>query len=94
MSTRSYVGIIIHMALSMKFGVGLVWIGRGLPRQMDVRAVVLSLALWTVTNFIALPLVDQTFYNRSPTWIFAVGHVMYGIRLGGYLLSKRAHAAA
>ncbi len=87
------VGIIIHMALSMMFGVALTWIGRRLPWQAVLRAVVLSLVLWVITNFIVLPLVDQTFYDQSPAWIFAIGHVMYGLGLGGYLLSQRARAA-
>ena len=86
------VGIVIHMALSMMFGVALVWIGRRLPGQVIVRAVVLSLVLWGITNFIALPLVDQTFYDRFPAWIFAIGHMMYGLGLGGYLLSLKAPA--
>lgn len=84
------VGLIIHMALSMMFGVAMVLIGRRLPGQVIIRSVVLSLVLWLATNFIALPLVDQIFYDQFPAWIFGVGHVMYGLGLGGYLMAQGA----
>jgi uncharacterized membrane protein YagU involved in acid resistance len=54
------VGMMIHMALSMMFGVGMVLVGRHLPGQVVVRAVVLSLILWAVTNYLVLPIIDQT----------------------------------
>lgn len=87
------VGMLIHMALSMMFGVAMVWLGRHLPVQVVVRAVVLSLVLWAATNFLVLPIVDQTFYDRFPAWSFAIGHLMYGLGLGGYLASQGERAA-
>jgi hypothetical protein len=87
------VGMMIHMALSMMFGVAMVWLGRRLPGQVVVRAVVLSLVLWAATNFLVLPIIDQTFYDRFPAWIFAIGHLMYGLGLGGYLASQGERTA-
>jgi hypothetical protein len=88
------VGMLIHMALSMMFGAAMTWLGRYLPGEVLVRAIVLSLVLWAVTDFLVLPLLDQTFDRGMPSWVFAVGHLMYGIGLGGYLLARGRRATA
>ncbi len=86
------IGMMIHMALSMMFGAVMIWLGRHLPGQVMVRAVVISLLLWAIADFLVLPLVDPTFDRGMPEWIFAVAHLMYGVAFAAYLMAcgKRA----
>jgi hypothetical protein len=86
------VGMMIHLALSMMFGAAMVWLGRYLPGEALVRAMVMSLVLWLVADFIVMPLIAPTFDRLMPEWIFALSHVLYGAGLGGYLLARGKRA--
>ncbi len=88
------VGMMIHMVLSMMSGAAMVWLGRHLPGQVIVRAIVLSLLLWLVADFIVLPIIDPTFDRGMPEWIFAVAHVMYAVGLAGYMTARGKRATA
>lgn len=86
----SVVGIIVHMMMSMIVGVIGSYLSRALHLDYPlIWAVVYALIIWAIAELVILPLVDPILARLFPAWLFALAHIMYGIGLGGYLLSIR-----
>lgn len=82
------VGLIIHMMLSVIFGVGIAAIASRVSWPVVALAILLSLVIWVMMDFLLQPVIADTFDDRFPAWIFGVGHLMYGLGLGGYLSAR------
>ncbi len=76
--------MMIHMAMSLMLGVTFAWVV-GRSHGFNVWAVAASLAVWAVAHFAVLPFLDPIMARRFPYWLFAMGHALYGLGLGGYL---------
>jgi hypothetical protein len=88
------IGAIIHMALSMMFGVIYAAIVNSVTREIMLTAVVFGLALWIV-NFYVLGLVlpgARMMAQHEPTWLAILSHLVFGLTLGG--LSRTSASAA
>ncbi len=89
----SMLGMMVHLMMSAGLGALFAWTagdaGRG---KVVLRAVIVSLVLWAVIDFLLLPLVNPVMTQVFPAWLFALVHVMYGLGLGGYLAARGRRA--
>lgn len=91
------VGMMVHMMLSGGLGAMFAWTSsrmRGGTGGLILRAVVASLVVWLVADFLILPLINPIMTRVFPDWLFAVVHVVYGLGPGGYLAVRGRRAAA
>ena len=82
------VGLVIHMMLSMVFGVVIAWIaGRRLPEGpalMVMVGVAFGVAIWAVMTFGGLPMLNHLMRERVAMMPVAwfIAHVAFGMGLG------------
>lgn len=89
--TPSIVGMVVHMMMSAVLGLIFVAIASRLSANLILEAVIYSLVVWVVADFLVLPTLDPTMARTFPAWLFALVHVMYGLGLGGYLNWQAQH---
>jgi hypothetical protein len=86
------VGIVMHMVVSMTFGVIFaVVLSGGLGQRWGVAGttaggVIYGTAIWLVMQFAILPIVNQLMLENVTemvgTWVFFVGHLLFGLVVG------------
>lgn len=84
------IGAVIHMALSMMFGVVYAAIVNLLTREFIVTSLIFSLALWLV-NFYVLGLVipgARMMAQHEQAWLAIVSHLVFGLTLGALARSS------
>jgi hypothetical protein len=98
----SILGLALHMMVAAILGLIFAWSSRtrAAGGMLVGWAIVWGLVVWVVAQFFGVPLLDPVIARTFPAWLFAVGHVMYGVGLGGYLAwrwsrapSERGHAS-
>ena len=83
------VGVMLHMMLSMVFGViyafaiDAITHGLGAPVQL-VTGMVYGVFIWAINTYLIGPRMpgDQLMTDAMPAWAWFVGHVMFGAVLG------------
>lgn len=81
-------GMAVHLAMSILLGVvlaALVSATPGLARKPGATGIigmVYGLGVWLVMQYALWPALDDAAADRFTPWVFAVGHVIYGLHLG------------
>ena len=83
------VGMMIHLMMSVALGALFAWtVSKTGGGNVVLAAIVASLLVWVVTDFLLLPIVNPIMTQLFPEWLFALDHMLYGLGLGGYLATR------
>lgn len=88
-----FAGLMTHMMMGAMLGIGLAVLFHVVPQIAPGRARLLwgvgyGLAVWLVSQFVALPLVDPMMASHMAPWAFALGHMMFGLVAAAFLLGR------
>jgi hypothetical protein len=76
-------GLMLHMMVSVGLGVTIAALLPALPRATSAgRGMAIALAIWALTQYGVLGLLDRVAFEGIVPWAFAVGHLLYGGMLG------------
>lgn len=87
----------VHMMMSIILGVVLVWLAeqvRATPAVLVLGGMGYGLVVWLVNQYIVWPAIDPTAAAEFTPWVFAVGHLMYGVVAAIALLPQLGSRAA
>lgn len=84
----SLVGMMVHLINSAVLGALFAWTASRTGGGVVGKAIVASVVLWVLADFVALPIVNPIMTRVLPEWLFALVHLMYGLGLGGYLSAR------
>lgn len=88
-------GLVIHMVTSMMIGVGISIAAHQL-RADRVRAAALGMAaglvVWLVNQFGVWQALDSAAADQFTPWVFAVGHLMFGVVTGAVAVTAARSA--
>ena len=78
-------GMVVHLATSMMIGVGIAVVVQRLGADR-ARGAALGMAaglgVWLVNQYVVWPALDSVAAGRFTPWVFALGHVMFGVVAG------------
>jgi len=83
-------GMVVHMATSMMLGVGIAVAAQRLGADRTRGAVLgmaAGLGVWLVNQYAVWPVLDSAASDRFTPWVFALGHVMFGVVAGAAAVS-------
>ncbi len=88
-----FLGLLIHLMMSLALGVFFVWLGGYLGYGAAVGwGIIFSLSIWVIMQFGLLPVIDP-WLAAMPPISFALAHLVFGLSLGMYPRFLRAEAA-
>lgn len=81
-----FLGLMLHMVMSIVFGVlfAAIMLALGWTALwvLIVAGIVWALLVWAINQFVTLPIVDKLMAERMPPMPFAMTHIVYGVVLG------------
>lgn len=82
-------GAVVHMMMSIILGLALAllahWTKPG-PGVLLAGGMVFGIVVWLVNQYAVWPAIDMIAAEQFTPWVFAVGHLMYGLVAAGALL--------
>ncbi|WP_188186867.1 DUF6789 family protein [Nonomuraea sp. SYSU D8015] len=87
-STAAVIGIAMHLLMSLLLGVLFALLAarvRPAPRRLSswaLAGMLYGLTLWVINHYLLWPMVDRAAAQAFTPWVFAVGHLIYGLALG------------
>lgn len=88
-------GMMIHLMFTAMLGAIFAWgLASRVPDNVVLKAVIASLVVWVVADYLVLPIINPIMTRTIPDWLFAAAHVMFALGLGGYLAWRGRWAAA
>jgi uncharacterized membrane protein YagU involved in acid resistance len=85
------IGGAVHMMMSIILGVMLALLAEQVPATPNVLllgGMGYGLVVWLINQYIIWPVVDPTAATAFTPWVFAVGHLMYGVVAAAALLPQ------
>ncbi len=89
----SMIGMMVHLMMSAGLGAVFAWTASRTGGNLVVKAVLASLVVWALMDFLVLPIVNPIMDEVFVEWLFALVHVVYGVGLGGYLMARGRQSA-
>ena len=88
-----FLGLLIHLMMSLALGVFFVWLGGYLGYGAATGwGIIFSLSIWVIMQFGLLPVIDP-WLAAMPPIPFAMAHLAFGLSLGMYPRFLRVEAA-
>lgn len=79
-----FAGLLIHLIMSVAWGVFFVWLGGYLNYGAAMAwGVIFSLSIWVIMQFGILPVINP-WLAAAPPIPFALAHIAFGLSLGAY----------
>lgn len=75
-------GLMVHMVMSVAFGVVLATLATRLAGTLPAllaAGMTFGLVLWLVNQYVIWPAIDETAAQAFTPWVFAIGHLMFGL---------------
>ncbi len=87
-------GLLVHMVMSVAFGVVLATLATRLAGTLPAllaAGMTFGLVLWLVNQYVIWPAIDETAAQAFTPWVFAAGHLLFGLVAAVLLGRQPAH---